>query len=178
MELLNNKNRTVKDQLKEIDSGIEQMLPALETIQHPMIKRVFAVRRTDDPERVYPLPPHLHARNISRLIASLKEWKQTCRVELSHSRKNRAGGRARDTVLDSAILTMGRFYYETTGKRPSAYRTTYKQGRFAGQFLDLVFETLSVLNAPNITENARNALGQRIERLMPDLDELLKARSA
>lgn len=83
----------VDQMLKEIKAGIDQMLPALETIQNPMIKRVFAYSK-DDPLKVIPLSPHLHARNISRLIALLKEWKLTCDVELAHRKTDtKKGGR-------------------------------------------------------------------------------------
>jgi hypothetical protein len=167
----------VDQMLREIDTGIEQMLPALETVQNPIIKRVFAVRRKDDPEKLYPLPPHLHARNISRLIALLKEWKLTCRVELAHRKTQHKKGRPSDSSLDTAILNIGQFYREATGKSPTVYRTQHSQKRsipassklFAGEFLEITLETLLALRVPGVRESARNALAERIERMKPDL---------
>lgn len=169
----------IDQMLKEISAGIEQMLPALETIQHPIIKRLFAEPRKDDPEKVYPLPLHLHARNISRLIGSLKEWRITCDVALARRHKK---GRPSDSSLDTAILNIGQFYREATGKSPVVYRkqgnrwgTQHPQKRsapitsklFAGEFLEITFETLLALHVPGVRENARNALAERIERLKP-----------
>jgi hypothetical protein len=162
--------------LKEINAGIEQMLPALETIQNPMIKRVFAVRRKDDPEKLYPLPPHLQARNISRLIASLKEWKLTCRIELTHRKTRHKKGRPSDSNLDTVILNIGRFYKEVTGKNPTVHKapgrrlsTSISPKLFAGEFLEITLETLLALQVPGVRESARNALAERIERLKPQL---------
>ena len=162
--------------LREIKAGIEKMLPALETIQNPMIKRVFA-NNDADPPKAFPLPAHLHARNISSLIASLKEWKQTCRVELTHRKTRHKKGRPSDSSLDTAILNIGKFYREATGKRPTVYRTQHSQkgkapvaGKlFRGEFLEITFETLLALNVPSVRESARNALAERIERLKSDL---------
>jgi hypothetical protein len=162
----------VDEMLKEIEAGVEQMLPALETIQNPMIKREFAFKPPAG-TKMLPLPPHLQARNISTLIDTLKEWKLTCRVELGYRTQHRKKGRTRDKMLDSAILVLGVFYKEVTGKNPTVYRwekTGVAGSRpFGGEFLELALETLLALDLPGITEAARNALAERIERLKPVL---------
>jgi hypothetical protein len=166
--------KTVDQMFKKIQTGVDQILPALETIQNPMIKRELA-NKVDDVKKA--LPPHLHALNISGLIASLKEWKQTCRVELTHRKKRHKQGRPSDASLNTSILNIGKFYKEATGKSPTVYKTQHSQKKdapitsklFAGEFLEIVFETLLALNVPGVRESSRNALAQRIERLKPDL---------
>jgi hypothetical protein len=166
--------KTIDQLFKKIQTGVDQVLPALETIQNPMIKRELAIK-ADDVKKV--LPSHLKALNISGLIASLKEWKQTCRVELTHRKKRHKKGRPSDSNLDTAILNIGKFYREATGKRPTVYRTQHSQkgkapvaGKlFRGEFLEITFETLLALNVPSVRESARNALAERIERLKSDL---------
>jgi hypothetical protein len=167
--------------LSEIKGGIEKMLTALETIQNPMIKRKL-VRPLDGKKT---LPRHLEAQNLSELIRTLKTWRMTSelikREWLPTKQKcKKKRGHPVDENLNSAILNIGLFYREVTGKPPSVHRIhendlspkSFGAVQYDSDFLNLTLETLIALGTPTIKRDSfRNALGKRIERLKPKLHE-------
>jgi hypothetical protein len=73
-------------------------------------------------------------------------------------------------------LNIGRFYKEVTEKNPTVHKapgrrlsTSISPKLFAGEFLEITLETLLALRVPGVSESARNALAERIERMKPDL---------